>query len=277
MLELGNTRIPRAIQYALNGVAMDAVKLSAPMLLETLDNPTPWIERAFVARRGDLKIADKNDAEASLVVKPDQSVVFKYMLGESENQKVKREAADVGPADKYTLVPLWPGIGMRTKVKKNAKGNLPKTALASLFAGKGTPNGVFWGTPVVLGEQRDLGLWSRPKRKWDSSQQQMVNQGPADDAPGGNGRNRAQPGADGPNPQVGCQGHGGAPLRRPGEVPVVLAMYPGNPTLRRAPNAARIACRSACRIRNRRTVRAALDISPIPWRRQPWPSPASAR
>ena len=39
-----------------------------------------------------------------------------------------------------TLIPIWPGLQHRTKIKKTKQGNLPRKALTKLFAG-----GVFWG------------------------------------------------------------------------------------------------------------------------------------
>src|SRR5690606_23877159 len=101
---------------------------------------------------------------AEMRVKDKQSAILKYMLGTRDDSR--RRPGDVGPAKQHILLPVWRNIESRTSVKRNARGNLARTALAKLFAGAGVDQGVFWGAPVVLGKQQPLGLWARPHRAW---------------------------------------------------------------------------------------------------------------
>lgn len=91
-------------------------------------------------------------------VKDDQSTVLKYLYG--GDQGMDRVPGDVGPANKNILVPNWPGLAARTKVK-NKSGDMIKTALSRLFPGTGVKGGVFWGKPILNGVQRVYGLWGR--------------------------------------------------------------------------------------------------------------------
>lgn len=91
-----------------------------------LDEPTPWITKAFVAKKGDLKVTNLRDVQASLEVKPEQSAVLKYLYGDGDDSI--RLAGDVGPAERMTLIPLWPAIQRKTKIKPTKSKDLPREA-----------------------------------------------------------------------------------------------------------------------------------------------------
>lgn len=160
MRDVAANKIPRAVQFSLNGVAIDASKRMQTMLPQVLDEPTAWITKAFVARKGPTTVTNLRDVEAAMVAKPDQSALLKYYFGDGDESV--REAGDIGPAERMTLIPLWPNIKRSTKVKPTKQGNLPRTALATLFAGRGVRGGTFWGSPTVMGRPMAYGLWARP-------------------------------------------------------------------------------------------------------------------
>lgn len=164
MTELGSKRIPRAIQYALNGVAIEAAKRAPAMLGKELETPTPWSMRAFFAEKGKLSEANGkrlDQLSSAIRVKDQQSPIFKYLLG--DRGSVTRRPGDVGMARKSILLPVWANLAA-IGIKPNSKGNLPKGALDSVFAN--AANGAFWGRPRILGRQRPDGLWARPERAW---------------------------------------------------------------------------------------------------------------
>lgn len=160
MQSVAREKIPRAVQFALNGVAIDASKKMQAMLPTVLDEPTLWIQKAFVAKKGATTVTDLKDVKASLESKPEQSALLKFYYGDGD--ETERLAGDIGPAERMTLIPIWPNIKRRSKVKPTKQGNLPRTALGSLFTGKGIRGGVFWGSPTVMGQRMAYGLWARP-------------------------------------------------------------------------------------------------------------------
>jgi hypothetical protein len=136
MREIGSTRIPRALQFALNGVALDAAKKAPAAIDRTLDRPTPWSMRAFFAEKGKLGAASGKSLDqisSAIRVKDQQSVVFKYLLGGEgeENGKRTRRPGDVGLARKAIYLPIWSNL-KKLGIKPNARGNLPKTALGKI-------------------------------------------------------------------------------------------------------------------------------------------------
>lgn len=159
MESIAREKIPRWIQYSLNSVAIEASKQMKAVLPTVIENPTNWMANALVARKGDLKVATAGEAKASMEVKDDQSTVAKYLFGGDAG--MDRTPGDVGPANRTILIPSWPGLMARTKVKKNKSGDMVKTALSRLFPGTGVKGGVFWDAPVINGRQRVYGLWGR--------------------------------------------------------------------------------------------------------------------
>lgn len=160
MLDLGSKRIPRAVQFALNGVAMEATKKSRPMLARELNNPTPWAIRAFYAKRGKLSEApsDLSEISSEMAVKDQQSVPFKYILSDGEE---RRTPGDVGPAEEHILLPWWPGLFRYMGIRKTSRGDLPRTALDKIWASRDT----FFGAPFIFGRSLPLGIYRRPKRR----------------------------------------------------------------------------------------------------------------
>lgn len=160
MRDVAKRKAPRAAQFALNGVAIDSSKKMQAMLPTVLDEPTLWIQNAFVAKKGATSATDLRNVEASLEAKPEQSAWLKFYYGDGDD--TERLAGDIGPAERMTLIPIWPNIKRSTKIKPTKNGGLGRTALPGLFAGRGVRGGVFWGAPTILGRQMAYGLWARP-------------------------------------------------------------------------------------------------------------------
>lgn len=154
MTDLGSKRIPRAIQFALNGVAIDAAKRAPAVIQQNVDRPTPWSTRTFFAKKGKLSGLTGKGLDQ-------QSAIFKYLMGDDPEQT--RRPGDVGLAKRSIMLPVWANL-KPLGIKPNARGNVPKTALAKIFAN--VEHGAFYGRPVIMGKRRGDGLWARPGRIW---------------------------------------------------------------------------------------------------------------
>lgn len=160
--EIGSKRAPRAVQYALNGVAKSAQSKTKGMLQSELDNPTAWTLRAYVAKYGKLSEAQGkalDELSSELTVREQQSAPFKYMYGDGAN---RRRPGDVGPAQEDILLAIWPNV-KRMGIRPTAKGNMPRTAIKKLFERRDT----FWGHFRWGGKTMPIGLYLRPERRVD--------------------------------------------------------------------------------------------------------------
>ena len=170
MQDISAKRTPRAVQFALNGIAIEAAKKSGPIVSKALDKPTAWSTRAFVAVKGNLGAARGQSLDklwSAIHVKKQQSTVFKYLFGEGRNA---RRPGDVGMASKSILLPVWANL-KAIGIKPTKAGNLPKDAIDRITAK--AANGAFWRKAhfmgITKGDRRmrrkmPAGLYARPAR-----------------------------------------------------------------------------------------------------------------
>lgn len=172
----------RGVAFSLNGVAKDAQARIKEMLPKVLDQPTAFTVKGIGARYIPLSSTSLEGVSATVFVLPDQSAYEKYLFGPGRNV---RAPGDVGPADKYIYVPLWPNL-TRIGVKPVGGGGLPRNTLqrfareagVDLAGGRqkrvvvkkrrrvsGANGGIFFGAPTFGGTVHGLGFWSRPIRK----------------------------------------------------------------------------------------------------------------
>lgn len=191
---LGTHVAPRAITFALNGVAIDAQRRWRRTLPVAVDNPVPFTRSGSEVVMASLKPyarktfrGAKADVSAALKIKngkkEDRSAYLAFGLG----AKTIRRPGDVGPGNEHLYIPNWrvlaraePGI----KPVGGANGGLPRNTLKRLIRetrgvrspGRGArkDGGLFMGTPYP---GAGLGIWARPKRHWDKATGRMVNEG----------------------------------------------------------------------------------------------------
>lgn len=94
-----------------------------------LDDPTPWMRKAYQYRRSLAKNRKAGVVQAEVYVAEKQSAVLKYHLGEGENVRLP---GDVGLAGEHILVPNWKNLALTQGIRPNAYGNLAGGVMARL-------------------------------------------------------------------------------------------------------------------------------------------------
>ncbi len=118
--EVSLKRYRRACAWAMSEAAKWGAEGATDAIPATFSNPTPWMMKAFTYTRAlDRK---GNEIEADVAVRPSQSIVMKYAMG--EGQKVRRPG-DVGLSKDRILVPNWRNLQLTQGIGRNAYGNLP--------------------------------------------------------------------------------------------------------------------------------------------------------
>lgn len=113
-------RFRRAAAWTMSEVAKGAAGGAKDAVEDTFENPTPWMRGAFGYKRALTRTGDEISAE--LFVKPSQSVVLKYAMGDGVQT---RRPGDVGLAKERILVPHWRNLALTQNINRNAYGNLP--------------------------------------------------------------------------------------------------------------------------------------------------------
>lgn len=148
-------------------VAKGAASGAKDALDDAFESPTPWMRGAFgykcaLTRSG-------GEVSAELFVKPSQSVVLKYALGDGPQI---RRPGDVGLAKERILVPHWRNLALTQGINRNSYGNLPGGVAARLAreaAGTTAKRRVAgrWGVyrgELDVGGSRITGFIARPPR-----------------------------------------------------------------------------------------------------------------
>ncbi|SFM09490.1 hypothetical protein [Methylorubrum salsuginis] len=113
-------RFRRAAAWTMSEVAKGAASGAKDAVEDAFENPTPWMRGVFGYKRALTRSGD--DVSAELFVKPSQSIVLKYALG--DDPQIRRPG-DVGLAREKILVPHWRNLALTQGINRNAYGNLP--------------------------------------------------------------------------------------------------------------------------------------------------------
>lgn len=191
---LGTHVAPRAVTFALNGVAIDAQRRWRRTLPMAINDPVAFTRSGSEVVMASLKpYARRNfrgakaDVSAALKIKNAKKEDRSAYLGFGLGAKTIRRPGDVGPGNEHLYIPIWrnmaraePGI----KPVGGANGGLPRNTLKRLIRetrgvrspGRGArpDGGLFMGKPY---KGAGLGIWARPKRHWDQATGKMVNEG----------------------------------------------------------------------------------------------------
>ncbi len=122
-----STRFRRAAAWTKSEVAKGAASGAKDAVEDAFENPTPWMRGVFGYKRALTRSGD--DVSAELFVKPSQSIVLKYALG--DDPQIRRPG-DVGLAREKILVPHWRNLALTQGINRNAYGNLPGGVAARL-------------------------------------------------------------------------------------------------------------------------------------------------
>lgn len=120
-------RYRRACAWSMSEVTKAAAQGGTAAIDTAFENPTPWMRKAFgytraLTRAGDL-------VGASTFVKPSQSIVLKYGMGDGPQT---RRPGDVGLARERILVPHWRNLALTQNINRNSYGNVPGGVAARL-------------------------------------------------------------------------------------------------------------------------------------------------
>jgi hypothetical protein len=121
--ETSLTRDRRACAWTASEVA----KVACQGATEAIDDPTPWMRRAFGYTRALNRSGDA--VQADLFTRPEQSIVMKYGLGDGRQT---RRPGDVGLARDRIYVPHWRNLALTQGINRNQYGNLPGGVAARL-------------------------------------------------------------------------------------------------------------------------------------------------
>jgi hypothetical protein len=204
MQSIGSRHAVRSIQFALNGVAIDARQRVIDGLDRVFDKPGAFTLKGVIAKSKKLpgrgSVQSIYDLSSRIEVRALQSIYFKYAMGEDE-----RLPGDIGPADKKIYVPNWQVIKSMTakragvNIKQTNEGNMPRKSLQKLMKmstraanaprrryrtkRRSLIQGLWYGT---YGAGKPTGWWLRPERirkgeKWKQasgrSKRKVINSG----------------------------------------------------------------------------------------------------
>ena len=191
---LGTHVAPRAITFALNGVAMEANRRWRRNVPIAMDDPVgftrsgseavkaslvPYARKNFRGARADLSAAVRIKNEK----KKDRSAYLAFGMG----VKTVRKPGDVGPGKDNIYIPIWRNLRKAEPSIQpigGANGGLPRNTLKRLIRearglraanrGARADGGLFVGRPF---RGAGHGIWSRPRRHWDKAAGRTVNEG----------------------------------------------------------------------------------------------------
>lgn len=118
--------MPRALQFSLNDVGMDAVRRFRDRMPAVLDRPNPWTLKGLqydVDKDLLNSIWSIGEARASVYLDGPQSVSLKYLFGYGAQT---RQPGDVGLAAESIYVPFGDNIKLTQGVSPNKYGNVPQ-------------------------------------------------------------------------------------------------------------------------------------------------------
>lgn len=123
----GEQALPRAAQFSINGVAMDAARRFRARVPVLIDRPTQKTLDGIVLYELDRAalstIRSLDEVRASIQVGPLVSIWMKHFFGDKPQ---KREPGDVGLAQDAIWVPFWNNISVTQGVKPDRHGNVPQ-------------------------------------------------------------------------------------------------------------------------------------------------------
>lgn len=126
--EYGARAFPRAVQFFLNGVSIDAADRFRKAMPAVLDRPVPWIVRGVASVKADLNVRKLDEVSSAIKIRPDQSAILKYQLGLSDQL---RRPGDVGLARHDVWIPIADNIRkvMGTRLQS---GNVPSGTVSAI-------------------------------------------------------------------------------------------------------------------------------------------------
>ncbi|MBO1022008.1 hypothetical protein IPV08_18800, partial [Methylobacterium sp. SD274] len=122
-------RYRRACAWVTDETVKTLSKCATAGLDRVLDDPTPWMRKAYQYRRSLAKNRKAGVIQAEVYVAEKQSAVLKYHVGEGENVRLP---GDVGLAGEHILVPNWENLALTQGIRPNAYGNLAGGVVARL-------------------------------------------------------------------------------------------------------------------------------------------------
>lgn len=192
--EFGEKALPRAMQFSVNGVAIDAVRRFRQAEPAILDHPNGWTLDgiAYEADKKALsKITSLGQVKAVIYIKPEVSEYLKYQFG---FEKSTRRGGEIGlegylPSDlqQHVLVPLWQNINLTQGVYEDRFGNVPtsfmrrvRRSVTKLSTGlsdseeakrkresRSSSQWSMWAGPIKLKGTMVEAIIARPPRKAD--------------------------------------------------------------------------------------------------------------
>lgn len=165
-------RYQRACAFVMDETAKHVAVGMRQVLPSVLDRPTVWSQRAFQYRRALGKGRGVSAGVYSeFYVLPNQSVVFKYLMGMNQNVRLP---GDVGLAQDRIYLPAYDNLAKTQGIRPNAQGNLPGGVMARLAReAEGNRNkrrkddsgGVF-KKEVTINGVTSMAYINRPKRTY---------------------------------------------------------------------------------------------------------------
>lgn len=166
-------RYERACAFVMDETAKHVAVGMRQVLPSVLDRPTEWSKRAFQYRRALGKGRGVSAGVYSeFYVLPNQSVVFKYLMGMGQNVRLP---GDVGLAQDRIYLPAYDNLAKTQGIRPNAQGNLPGGVMARLAREaegnrnkrrrNGDSGGVF-KKEVTINGVTSMAYINRPKRTY---------------------------------------------------------------------------------------------------------------
>lgn len=124
----GERAFPRAVQFALNGVSIDAADRFRKAMPTVLDRPVPWIIRGVASTKADLNVSRLDQVSSAIKIRPDQSAILKYSMGLTDQVRLP---GDVGLAEKAVWIPVPDNI-KRVMGTRLQAGNVPSGTVSAI-------------------------------------------------------------------------------------------------------------------------------------------------
>jgi hypothetical protein len=126
--EYGTRAFPRAVQFALTGVSIDAADRFRKAMPAVLDRPVPWVIRGVASVKADLNVARLDEVSSAIKIRPDQSAILKYQMGLTDQV---RRPGDVGLAERDVWIPVPDNIRKVTGTRLQ-QGNVPSGTASAI-------------------------------------------------------------------------------------------------------------------------------------------------
>lgn len=120
-------RYQRACSWTMSEIAKAAALGGKDAIDDAFEDPTPWMRNAFTYTRALGR--NRPVIEASMSVRPSQSTVMKYAMGDGPQVRRPR---DVGLARERILVPHWRNLSLMQGINRHSYGNVPGGVAARL-------------------------------------------------------------------------------------------------------------------------------------------------